>query len=111
MLPLLTWASGWQKINTFARKMNIKTKIKKGKAYKFHEIVGTKGKFRFKTKIFEDGSGEYTVHYGKEFLDSREDGNFKMWNKDVEFEMKKIQALDDFFNEVDKVLEFAKDEK
>lgn len=90
--------------------MNIKTKVKGKGDFKFHEIIGNKGKFKFKAKIYNDGSGEYIVHYGKEFLDSREDATLKYWNKDVEFEMKKLQALDDFFNEVDKVLEFAKDE-
>lgn len=91
--------------------MNIKTKTKGKSDLKFHEIIGTKGKFRFKTKIFQDGSGEYTVHYGKELLDSREDATFKDWNKDVEFEIKKLQALDDFFLAVDGILELSKDEK
>lgn len=91
--------------------MNIKTKIKGKGDFKFREIIGNKGKFKFKAKIFDDGSGEYTVHYGKHFLDCREDGGFKIWNKDVEFEMKKLQALDDFFLAVDGVLELAKDEK
>lgn len=82
-------------------KLTSKNKGKYGNAYT--EYTGTKGKFKFKAQIYDDGSGEYELRYGRNVIDCREDATLKYWKEDLAFDKEKIQALEDFFELTQKV--------
>jgi len=82
-------------------KLTSKNKGKHDIAYT--EYTGTKGKFKFKAHIYDDGSGFYELRHGRNVIDCREDATLKYWKKDLAFDKEKIQALEDFFELTQKV--------
>ena len=80
--------------------MKLTSKNKRTHDSAYTEYTGTKGKFKFKAHIYEDGSGFYKLLHGRHVIDYKEDETIKYWKEDLAFDKEKNQVLEDFFSSI-----------